>query len=85
MKGCLGFEAAWFDQGAVVTLQALGAGLLPGTLDFEDPDPQIDFNISATTTRCAGAEAAITNASGFGGHTTTLVITPCQTDRRWLV
>jgi 3-oxoacyl-[acyl-carrier-protein] synthase II len=61
--------------GAIVTLQALRTGQLPGTLNLEDPDPEIQLNISATTTTCAGAKAAITNAFGFGGHTTTLLIT----------
>jgi 3-oxoacyl-[acyl-carrier-protein] synthase II len=61
--------------GAIVTLQALRTGLLPGTLNLEDPDPQIRLNLSAATTRCSGARAAITNAFGFGGHSTALVIT----------
>jgi 3-oxoacyl-[acyl-carrier-protein] synthase II len=61
--------------GAIATLQALRTGLLPGTLNLDNPDPKINLNISATTTECAGAKAAITNAFGFGGHSTTLVIT----------
>lgn len=61
--------------GAIATLQTLRTGLLPGTLNLDNPDPKINLNISATTTECAGAKAAITNAFGFGGHSTTLVIT----------
>ncbi len=61
--------------GAIVTLQALRTGLLPGILNLEEPDPDINLNISAVTTRCGGAKAAVTNAFGFGGHSTALVIT----------
>ncbi len=61
--------------GAIVTLQALRTGHLPGTLNFENPDPGIHLNVIDTTTSCTGSEAAITNAFGFGGHSTALVIT----------
>ncbi|WDF32511.1 beta-ketoacyl-[acyl-carrier-protein] synthase family protein [Arthrobacter agilis] len=61
--------------GAIVALQALRTGLLPGTLNHENPDPEIHLNIIGTTTACAGSKAAITNAFGFGGHSTALVIT----------
>ncbi|WP_258062221.1 beta-ketoacyl synthase [Arthrobacter sp. B0490] len=61
--------------GAIVTLQALRTGRLPGTINFENPDPEIALNVIDTTTGCAGSTAAITNAFGFGGHSTALVIT----------
>ncbi|MHA7208169.1 beta-ketoacyl-[acyl-carrier-protein] synthase family protein [Arthrobacter sp. MDT1-65] len=61
--------------GAIVTLQALRTGQLPGTLNFENPDPGIHLNVIDATTGCASSTAAITNAFGFGGHSTALVIT----------
>nr|WP_277621631.1 beta-ketoacyl-[acyl-carrier-protein] synthase family protein [Arthrobacter pityocampae] len=61
--------------GAIVTLQALRTGRLPGTLNHENPDPEIRLNVIDTTTACTAAKAAITNAFGFGGHSTALVIT----------
>nr|WP_269076588.1 beta-ketoacyl-[acyl-carrier-protein] synthase family protein [Arthrobacter antioxidans] len=61
--------------GAIATIEALRTGLLPGTLNFENPDPGISLNVIDRTTRCAGSTAAITNAFGFGGHSTALVIT----------
>ncbi len=60
--------------GAIVTLQALRTGLLPGTINHENPDPAIGLNI----TRESGthtATAAISNAFGFGGHSVSLAIT----------
>ncbi|MHA7281562.1 beta-ketoacyl-[acyl-carrier-protein] synthase family protein [Arthrobacter sp. TMS2-4] len=61
--------------GAIVALQALRTGQLPGTLNHENPDPDIRVNVVDTTTACAGSKAAVTNAFGFGGHSTALVVT----------
>ncbi len=61
--------------GAIATIEALRTGQLPGTLNFENPDPDIHLNVISTTTGCAGSKAAITNAFGFGGHSTALVVT----------
>lgn len=60
--------------GAIVTLQTLRTGQLPGTLNYEHPDPDIGINIQNKSTSCP-ATAAITNAFGFGGHSVSLVIT----------
>lgn len=61
--------------GAIVTLQALRTGLLPGTLNLENPDPAIDLDLVRTTTSYTGSKAAISNAFGFGGHSAALVVT----------
>ncbi|WP_442858940.1 beta-ketoacyl-[acyl-carrier-protein] synthase family protein [Arthrobacter sp. CAN_A6] len=61
--------------GAIVTIQALRTGMLPGTLNLRNPDPAISLNLIKTTTECARATAAITNAFGFGGHSAALIIT----------
>ncbi|MEQ4520987.1 beta-ketoacyl-[acyl-carrier-protein] synthase family protein [Pseudarthrobacter sp. B907] len=60
--------------GAIVTLQTLRTGQLPGTLNYEHPDPAIGLNITQRSSTCP-ATAAITNAFGFGGHSVSLVIT----------
>ncbi|WP_104165741.1 beta-ketoacyl synthase [Arthrobacter sp. SX1312] len=61
--------------GAIVAIEALRTGQLPGTLNYENPDPKIHLNIINTTTGCAASKAAITNAFGFGGHSAALIIT----------
>ncbi|WP_427132033.1 beta-ketoacyl-[acyl-carrier-protein] synthase family protein [Pseudarthrobacter sp. S9] len=61
--------------GAIVTLQALRTGMLPGTRNIDNPDPAIGLNIKNESSRCDAATAAITNAFGFGGHSVSLVIT----------
>lgn len=60
--------------GAIATIQALHTGRLPGTLNYDNPDPAISLNITRKSSTHTGA-AAITNAFGFGGHSVSLVIT----------
>ncbi|WP_426997800.1 beta-ketoacyl-[acyl-carrier-protein] synthase family protein [Pseudarthrobacter sp. N5] len=61
--------------GAIVILQALRTGSLPGTRNIENPDPEIDLNIFTETSHGVAGAAGMANAFGFGGHSTSLVIT----------
>ena len=63
---------------AVVVVQALQTGQLPGTLNVEALDPEVDLNIitgTAHTLPPGSAAAGLVNAFGFGGHSVALVIT----------
>ena len=62
---------------AVVVVQALQTGQLPGTLNVEALDPEVDLNIvtnKAHTLKPGSAPAGLVNAFGFGGHSVALVI-----------
>jgi 3-oxoacyl-[acyl-carrier-protein] synthase II len=62
---------------AVVVVQALQAGQLPGTLNLEELDPEVDLNIVTGNAHplAPGSKAAsLVNAFGFGGHSVALVI-----------
>lgn len=62
---------------AVVVVQALQTGQLPGTLNVEVLDPEVDLNIvtdKAHTLEPGSAPAGLVNAFGFGGHSVALVI-----------
>lgn len=61
--------------GAVVLVQALRTGALPGTGNLETPGDGVDLNILRETNSGLTATAGIANAFGFGGHSTALVIT----------
>ncbi len=61
--------------GAIVAVQALRTGRLPGTLNLENPDPEIGVNVIGAAIDCAAAGAGMTNAFGFGGHSVSLVVT----------
>ncbi|MCU1518285.1 MAG: beta-ketoacyl-[acyl-carrier-protein] synthase [Pseudarthrobacter sp.] len=63
---------------AVVVIQALQTGHLPGTVNVEALDPEVQLNVvteKAHTLAPGSAPAALVNAFGFGGHSVALVIT----------
>ena len=61
--------------GAIVMIQALKTGEVPGTGNLDQPDDGIDLNLLRETVAGQPARAGIANAFGFGGHSTALVIT----------
>ncbi|MGP4030939.1 beta-ketoacyl-[acyl-carrier-protein] synthase family protein [Pseudarthrobacter sp. 1C304] len=61
--------------GAVVMVQALRTGSVPGTANLDEPGEGIDLNLVRATASGLPATAGIANAFGFGGHSTALVIT----------
>jgi len=63
---------------AVVVLETLRTGQLPGTLNVEALDPEVDLNViteSAHQLAPGYARAGLVNAFGFGGHSVALVLT----------
>ncbi|MHC6591371.1 beta-ketoacyl-[acyl-carrier-protein] synthase family protein [Arthrobacter sp. C152] len=63
---------------AVVVLEALRTGQLPGTLNVDGLDPEVDLNVVTETAfalPAGSAPAGLVNAFGFGGHSVALVIT----------
>ncbi|NUT71440.1 beta-ketoacyl-[acyl-carrier-protein] synthase family protein [Pseudarthrobacter sp. C4D7] len=63
---------------AVVVLEALRTGQLPGTLNVEALDPEVDLNVVTESTHqlpSGYAPAGLVNAFGFGGHSVALVLT----------
>ena len=63
---------------AVVVLESLRTGRLPGTLNVEALDPDVDLNVvagTALTLPAGSAPTGLVNAFGFGGHSVALVIT----------
>jgi 3-oxoacyl-[acyl-carrier-protein] synthase II len=64
---------------AVATLEALNARLLPPTLGYEVPDPELDLDYvprdaRPLTSSNGGAPVAISNSFAFGGHNVALVL-----------
>lgn len=63
---------------AVVVVEALRTGLLPGTLNVQELDPEVDLNVvteEAHRLQPGYSPAGLVNAFGFGGHSVALVIT----------
>ncbi len=53
---------------AAITALAIHHGVLPPTINLENPDPACDLDYIPGEAREAKIEAAISNSFGFGGH-----------------
>lgn len=66
---------------AVVTTLALYHGLLPPTINLENPDPECDLDYIPGQARQVPIDAALSNAFGFGGVNACLVIKSTRGNR----
>jgi 3-oxoacyl-[acyl-carrier-protein] synthase II len=58
---------------AVYTLMAMDKGVVPPTINYEEPDPECDLDYVPNTARDASINAALSNNFGFGGTNATLL------------
>ncbi len=49
-------------------------GIIPPTVNFENPDPECDLDYVPNISRKAKVNAALSNSLGFGGHNATVII-----------
>ena len=61
---CLGAAGA---IEAVITLMAMEQGVIPPTINYEEPDPDCDLDYVPNEARKADIEIAMSNSFGFGG------------------
>ena len=71
---CLGAAGA---IEAIFCTFALRDGVLPPTINYEDPDPECDLDYIPNEARRQDIEVAVNNSFGFGGHNA------CVVFRRW--
>jgi len=57
---------------AIFTVLALYYGILPPTINYQNPDPACDLDYVPNTARYAKIRAALSNSFGFGGPNATL-------------
>jgi 3-oxoacyl-[acyl-carrier-protein] synthase II len=62
---------------AVITVKALETGIVPPTINLEEPDPECDLDYVPNQARRANIKVAMSNAFGFGGTNACLVF------RKW--
>jgi len=59
---------------AVASVLAIRDGVLPPTINLENPDPQCDLDYVPNTAREARVRTVLSNSFGFGGQNASLVI-----------
>ncbi len=52
----------------VATALTIYHGIIPPTINYEEPDPKCDLDFVPNTARKAVVRAALSNSLGFGGH-----------------
>jgi beta-ketoacyl-acyl-carrier-protein synthase II len=59
---------------AAISVQALRYGIIPPTINLENPDPACDLDYVSNQARQAKLDVVLSNSIGFGGHNATLVL-----------
>lgn len=58
---------------AVACIKALETGVVPPTINYENPDPECDLNYVPNESTEKDIKVALSNSLGFGGHNATLI------------
>ncbi|MGQ9532634.1 MAG: beta-ketoacyl-ACP synthase II [Desulfotomaculales bacterium] len=58
---------------AVATILTMVRGVIPPTINYEEPDPECDLDYVPNVARPARVNRALSNSLGFGGHNVTLI------------
>jgi 3-oxoacyl-[acyl-carrier-protein] synthase II len=67
---CLGAAGA---VEAIFSILAVNRGVLPPTINYEEPDPACDLDYIPNESRKADVRTSVSNSFGFGGHNATVV------------
>jgi len=68
---CLGAAGA---VEAMFSILAIDRGVLPPTINYDEPDPSCDLDYIPNESREADVRTAVSNSFGFGGHNATIVL-----------
>ncbi|HZE39967.1 MAG TPA: beta-ketoacyl-[acyl-carrier-protein] synthase family protein, partial [Stackebrandtia sp.] len=60
---------------SIAVIKAIQEGIIPPTINLDDPDDALNLDVAANSARKADVPAAMNNSFGFGGHNVTLVFT----------
>jgi len=58
----------------IACLLALNEGVVPPTINYENPDPECDLDYVPNKARKLNIKIALSNSMGFGGHNAVLIV-----------
>ena len=58
---------------AVICLRALADGIIPPTINLENPDPDCALDYTPVTAKRRELTLAMSNSFGFGGHNASII------------
>lgn len=58
----------------IVSTLVVKEGIIPPTINYEHPDPELDLNYTPNVAVKRDVTAALSNSFGFGGHNATLAV-----------
>ena len=58
---------------AAICIMAMRDGLVPPTINLDEPDPECDLDYTPNKSRSQQIDVAMSNSFGFGGHNSVLV------------
>ena len=59
----------------IACIKAIQTGIIPPTLNYRTPDPRCDLDFVAEGPRKVKVDTAMSNALGFGGQNSTIIVT----------
>ena len=59
---------------AALCTVALGSGIMPPTINLDDPDDECDLDYVPNAARPADLNVVLSNSFGFGGHNSVIVL-----------
>ncbi len=59
----------------ITCVQAIRHGMLPPTINYSNPDPELDLDYVPNTARAAKVDTCLSNSFGFGGQNDTVIVT----------
>ena len=73
-------QHVWFIQRSGLSLRcvasvlALRNGVVPPTINLDNPDPECDLDYAPLQARKMDIDVAMSNSLGFGGHNAAIVL-----------
>jgi len=59
---------------AIVLVKTLMEGIIPPTINLEEPDPVCDLDYVPNAARHADVQIGMSNSFGFGGHNAVIIL-----------